>query len=82
MSPNERLRVMARMDSHFAADDVSPADRDDWKALKRQIVRTMDGLSLVETTVRMERERGRPLTEETARKIEGYARFGLKDDAA
>jgi hypothetical protein len=30
--------LLARMDSHFAADDASPADRRDWKALKRHIV--------------------------------------------
>ena len=63
--PNEQLvRVMARMDSHFAADDASPADRNDWKTPKRYIVRMMDGLALVETTLRMERELGRPFTEE------------------
>jgi hypothetical protein len=39
MPPNEQLvRLMAQMDSHFAADDVSPADRDVWKGLKRHIV--------------------------------------------
>jgi len=65
------------MDGHFAADDQSPADRNDWKALKRHIVRLMDGLALVETTLREERERGIPLTAETGRKLEGYARFGL-----
>jgi hypothetical protein len=61
----------------LAADDVSPADRDVWKALKRQIVRMQDGLALVETTLREERQRGRLFTTETARKLEGYARFGL-----
>ena len=74
MPPNEQLvRLMAQMDSHFAADDASPADRDVWKALKRHTVGMMDGLSLVETTLRMERELGRPFTEEMARKVEGYA---------
>ena len=41
-----------------------------------------DGLNLVETTLRMERELGRPFTEEMARKVEGYARFGLGDPKA
>jgi hypothetical protein len=42
----------------------------------------MDGLSLVETTLRMERELGRAATEEMARKVEGYARFGLEEPKA
>jgi hypothetical protein len=33
------------MNGHFAADDHSPADRNDWNALKRHIVRLMDGLA-------------------------------------
>jgi hypothetical protein len=79
---DQLVRLIAQMDNHFATDDASSADRDDWKALKRHIVRMMDGLALVETTLRMERELGRPFTEETARKVEGYARFGLGDPKA
>jgi hypothetical protein len=61
---------------------MSPADRDVWQGLKRHVVRMMDGLALVETTLRIKRELGRPLTEEVARKVEGYARFGLGDPKA
>jgi hypothetical protein len=68
--------LLARMDSYFAADDASPADRRDWK--KRHIVRMLDVLTLVEATLREERERGRPFGAEMAKKLEGYARFGLK----
>jgi hypothetical protein len=44
--------------------------------------RSASGLALVEATLRMERELGRPFTEETARKVEGYARFGFGDPKA
>jgi hypothetical protein len=50
--------------------------------LKRHIVRMLDGLTPVEMTLRQERELGRPFTEEMARKLEGYARFGLGDPKA
>jgi hypothetical protein len=36
-----------------------------------------DSLDLVQTTLREERERGKPLSTDTARKLEGYAHFGL-----
>jgi hypothetical protein len=36
-----------------------------------------DALDLVHTTLREERERGIPFTHDAARKLEGYARFGL-----
>jgi hypothetical protein len=36
-----------------------------------------DGLDLIETTLRIERERGLPFDAEVARKLEGYARFGF-----
>ena len=45
----------------------------------RHILRMKDGLNLVETTLRMEREFGRPFNEEMSRKVEGYARFGLEE---
>jgi hypothetical protein len=34
-------------------------------------------LTLVQTTLREERDRGVPLSADTARKLEGYASFGL-----
>jgi hypothetical protein len=60
-------------------DDASPADRRDWKALKRHVVRMKDALNFVETTLREEHELGRPFDAEMAKKLEGYARFGLKN---
>jgi hypothetical protein len=66
MKSDTLFRLMAQMDSHFAADDQSPADRAVWTDLKRHIMRMKDGLNLVETTLRMEREFGRPFTEEMA----------------
>jgi hypothetical protein len=73
------FRLIAQLDGHFAADDQSPADCNRWHELKRHLVRMKDALDLVETTLREERERGIPLTAETARKLEGYARFGLRE---
>src|SRR5262249_49786051 len=72
----ELYRLMARMDSVFACDDQSPADRNDWRELKPHIVRMRDGLTLVHVTLREERERGISLTAETAHKLEGWARWG------
>src|SRR5262249_41199678 len=69
-------RLMARMDSVFACNDQSPANRNDWRELKHHIVRMRDGLTLVHVTLREERERGISLTAETARKLEGWARWG------
>jgi hypothetical protein len=71
------FHLIAGLESHFAADDMSPADVDRWRALKYHIVRMKDALDLVEISLREERERGIPITAETSRKIEGYARFGL-----
>src|SRR5262245_15464726 len=64
----------------FAALDVKTGEV--IEALKRHILGMMDGLSIVETTLRMERELGKPFTEGMARKVEGYARFGLGDPKA
>ena len=78
MSKKDQLfRLLRRMDSHFAADDAFPADGAAWEDLKRHIVRMKNALDIVETTLRKERELGRSFTEETARELEGYARFGL-----
>jgi hypothetical protein len=74
---DQLLRIIAQLDGLFAADDCSPADADRWQELKRHITRLRDALLLVETTLREERERGIPLTADTGRKLEGYARFGL-----
>ena len=72
----ELYRLMARMDCVFACEDQHPAGRNEWRELKRHIVRMRDGLTLVHVTLREERERGIPLTAETARKLEGWARWG------
>jgi hypothetical protein len=74
---DQLLRIMAVLDGHFAADDISPADADRWRELKRHVIRMKDALDLVHTTLREERERGIPLSADTASKLEGYARFGL-----
>jgi hypothetical protein len=74
---DQLISLMARMDGHFAADDQSPADRDDWKALKRHIVGMLDGLTLVASELRERRERGMAFDADVARKVEGYAKFGL-----
>jgi hypothetical protein len=58
---DQLLHIIAQLDGHFRSDDVSPADADGWKELKRHIVR----------------EIGMPMTDDEARKIESYARFGL-----
>jgi hypothetical protein len=63
---DQLFRLMARMDSMFACDDQSPADRNDWRELKRHIVRMKDALTLVHVTLREERERGIPQSAETA----------------
>ena len=73
---HQLYRLMARMDSVFACNDQSPANRNDWRELKHHIVRMRDGLTLVHVTLREERERGISLTAETARKLEGWARWG------
>jgi hypothetical protein len=73
------FRLIARLDDHFAADDQLPADAARWRELKRQLIRMKDALDLVQTTLREERERGIPLSADTARKLEGYAPFGLGD---
>ena len=72
-------RLMRAMDNHFAPADAFPGNAARWRELKRQIVRMKDALDIVHTTLREERERGTPITAATARKLEGYARFGLKE---
>jgi hypothetical protein len=69
--------IIAQLDGHFAADDVSPADASTWRECRRHIIRMRDGLLMVQTTLREERERGTPLTADTGRMLEGYAKFGL-----
>ena len=74
----ELSRLMARMDSVFACDDQSPADRNDWRELKHHIVRMRDGLTLVHVTLREGRQRGIPLTAETASQARGVGAMGVK----
>jgi hypothetical protein len=74
---DQTLRIVAQLDGLFASDDVSPADQDRWKELKRQITRMRSSLSLVATSIAKMRELGMPMTDDEARKLENYARFGL-----
>jgi hypothetical protein len=74
---DQLLRIMAALDGHFAADDCSPADADRWREMKRQVTRMRSSLSLVATSIAKMRELGMPMTDDEARKIEGYVRFGL-----
>jgi len=74
---HQMSRLIARMNSHFACDDQSPADCETWRQLRRRIVRMKTALALVYVTLREERERDIPLTAETTRKLEGWAHWGL-----
>jgi hypothetical protein len=76
---SQRLfHLMRSVDSAFAGGAQLPTDRNShWRQLKRHIVCMQDALSLVHTTLHMERELGIALSEDTARKIEGYARWAL-----
>jgi hypothetical protein len=73
---DQLLRIIAQLDGLFASDDVSPADKDRWKELKRHVTRMRSSLGLVVTSISKMRELGMPMTDDEARKIEGYARFG------
>ena len=73
---HQLLHLIACMNSHFACDDQLPADCETWRQLRRHIVRMHSALILVYMTLRDERERGLPLTKETGRKLERYARWG------
>jgi hypothetical protein len=75
------FRLIALLDSHFAADDQLSADAARWREFRRSVIRMKDALDLVQTTLRKEREQGVPLTADTARKLEGYVRFGLGQSA-
>ena len=66
--PHVIFRLIARMDSHFACDNRFPADCALWRELKRRIIRRKDAVDRVETTLREERERGIPLTSDTAQR--------------
>ena len=56
---DQLLHILAQPDSHFAADNCSPADTDRWRALKRHIARTKDALDLARIELeRMAPERG------------------------
>jgi hypothetical protein len=74
---DQLLRIIAQLDRLFEADDCLPADADRWREMKRQFTRMRSSLSLVATSIAKMRERGMPLTDDEAPKIEFYARFGL-----
>jgi hypothetical protein len=69
---DQLFRIIAQLDGLFAADDISPADADRWRELKKYIVRMKDGLDMARIEVC-----SRPLTEELARTIERHVEFGL-----
>ena len=78
MSRKDQLpRILAALDAHFADDDISPADADRRRGVKRHITRMHGSLSLVATSIAKMRELGMPLTDEEMRKIEVFARFRL-----
>ena len=66
---DQLLHILAQPDSHFAADNCSPADADRWRALKRHIARTKDALDLA----RIELER---TALETAKALD-HIKWGL-----
>jgi hypothetical protein len=74
---DQLLRIIAQLDGLFESEDVSPADADRWRELKRHITRMRTSLDLVATYIAKLRELGMPMTDDEAHKIEGYARFGL-----
>jgi hypothetical protein len=76
-----RVGFGAVAEALFAADDQLPADAMRWRELRHSVIRIKDALDLVQTTLRKEREQGVPLTADTARKLEGYVRFGLGQSA-
>jgi hypothetical protein len=68
-------QLIAALDGHFAANDVSPADAGNWRELKRQLIRMRDGLVLILTTLEWSAA-GLPLTDER-RKLEHYTAFAF-----
>ena len=77
---DQLVRILAALDGHFAADDISPADADRWRELKRHITRMKDGLDL--TRIELESlERGAPQTKDIVRKALQHVRFGLGQSA-
>jgi hypothetical protein len=73
---DQLLRILAVLDGHFAADDMSPADADRWRELKRHITRMKDGLDLARIELES-LERGAPQTKEIVGKALQHVRFGL-----
>jgi hypothetical protein len=66
---DQLVRILAALDGHFAADDVSPADVDRLRELRRHITRMKDGLDIA----RIELERTAP----EASKALKHVRWGL-----
>jgi hypothetical protein len=72
------FHLMRSVDRAFAtAGQLPVGGSDDWHQIKRHITRMRCALGFVRTTLRVERRLGIPLSEETARKIEGYADWPL-----
>jgi hypothetical protein len=68
---DQLFRIIAALDRHFSAEDVSPADAVKWRELKRHIARMKNALELAAVALQ------EPLTEDTASLIQGYVRLGL-----
>jgi hypothetical protein len=62
--------VVAAHRHQFADADAFPVDADRWRALKLRIVRMCDALLLPKKTLREQRARGIPFTDDAARKLE------------
>jgi hypothetical protein len=73
---HQLFRLIAQLDSHFAADDQLPADGARWRELKRHITRMKDGLDLARIELES-LERGAPQAKEIVRKALQHLRFGL-----
>ena len=54
---HQLFRLIAQLDSHFAADDQLPADGARWRELKRHITRMKDGLDLARIELEKSGER-------------------------
>jgi hypothetical protein len=69
---DQLLRILAALDGHLAQDDVSTANQDRWRELKRHIVRMKDALDLA----RIELDRKAPEPSEALK----YVQRGLGVD--
>jgi hypothetical protein len=73
---DQLLRILAALDGHFATDDVSPADGDRWRELRRHITRMKDSLDLA----RIELERTAPEASQALKHVRWGLGLGDKKD--